>query len=136
MSNPALIPLPTEVETSSAFRKAIATSIASGLDSSWLVLAADRPINRITRKTVFLERTLIAPGKAMGLKNSTYVLVAISPQSIAETKEDFLDDLVDDLTGVLDDLKIFWSTAERAVWNDTNPAYKITFIAQNARRKS
>lgn len=121
---------------SKAMRKDLGVKLQSALGKSWSVFPDEPPVNTITKPTLILQRTNLAHGQGMGLSKSTYTLIAISNQTVAETREDYLDDLVDAVTGVLDDLSIIWSTADRAVWNTTNPCYQITFTSSNSRKQS
>ena len=118
---------------SKALRKDLGVKLGAALGKGWVIFPDEPPVNTITKPTLILERAKVEHGVAMGLSKSTYTLVAISNQVIANSREDYLDDLIDQVMGALDELTILWSTAERAVWNGTNPAYKITFTATNTR---
>lgn len=128
-----IVPL-IPVTGSSALRKQLAGSLDGALGQGWAVFPDDSPKNLITRPTLILERTSLAHGKSMGTSTSTYTLIAISNQVVADSKEDYLDELIDQLTGVLDDLNILWSKCDRAVYNGTNPCYQITFTSTNSRK--
>lgn len=127
-------PLPP-IAGSAAFRKQLGTSLQTALGRKWVVFPDGKPINTITKPTLILERTSLtrSPAAPAGLRRSTYTLVAISNQTIADTKEDYLDGLIDDVLKALDDLQLTWSACERATFNGTNPCYQITFTASNNR---
>lgn len=126
------------VTGSAGLRKAIAAALAKRLGSSWAIFPAADAANKFTKPTLLLERTLLTRLKSapQGFHESTYTLIVVSPRSIANTKEDYLDGLCDDVLEGLEANSIPWQTAERAVFSDTYPCYKITLTGLNQRKTS
>jgi len=119
---------------SASFRKQIADGLKKSLGRGWAVFPDAKPVNAITRPTVLMERTSFTKPN-MGSYQSTYTVLVIGNQTVAETKEDVLDGLVDTAAQALEDLGLIWQSAERAVYNGTNPCYKFTILASNTRKK-
>jgi hypothetical protein len=129
-----LAPLPP-IAGSAPFRKQMGTALQKQLGKAWIVFPDIAPVNAITKPTLRLQRLSVArtPAAPAGLRRSVYQLDAISNQVIAESREDYLDGLVDDVLAALDDLGIIWTACDRGIYNGTNPVYSITINASNAR---
>jgi hypothetical protein len=52
-------------------------------------------------------------------------LWVVSATTLDEASEDDLEDFLGDVLGVIDAAGLDWQRAERAVWDETHPAYRI-----------
>lgn len=117
-----------------ALRKQLAAGLKPLLPKSWIIFPDAQPVNAVARPTLLMQRSaLVKSTGAPGWFESTYSLLIVSDQTIAETREDYLDNLLEELIEGLDTLLILWSRAERGVFNGTNPSYSVTMTAINNR---
>lgn len=125
-------------EGGAALRKLIASGLKTELGRNWIIFPALPPVNAITKPTIVFQRQSLikTPEAPQAYFTGTYALIVISNKSVAETSEDYLDSLLDPVLEALEDLGFPWQTADRQVWNDTNPAYKVTLTALSKRNRS
>lgn len=116
-------------------RAEIAAALKPVLGKGFAIFPAPTDLDDIQKPTLVLVRESVtkleaAPGAKL---NNLLVLSLVLPQM---TSEDDLDDALEDTIQALDDTGYStWTTAERGVWSETFPSYRITFNAPTQRKK-
>ena len=101
------------------------------------IFPAPQSLDTITKPTLALIRTNVekAPEAPLGFHMNTLSLWVICPITLANKSEDALDDLLEEVLEALDEVAVTrWSTAERSVWGDANPAYNISLQTLSNRK--
>lgn len=105
-------------------RTDLATHLERALPPTWRVVPND-VVETISRPTVLVYRTNVAPGQAQGLRESTLSVVVVGPKQVAAM--DDLDAYLDAVLAALDDYPAAtWDDAEVSVYDEKYPAFKIT----------
>ena len=106
-------------------RTDLADALRTALPAGWRVIASD-VAGTVGKPTVLVYRAEVTHRGEGGLRDNTLTVVVVGPKQI--DPDDDLDGYLDDVLDVLDatPLPVAWTTAERSVYDDTFPAYKIT----------
>lgn len=101
---------------------------------AWSVFPPQWATEDVRRPTLVLLRSSVErlrQAAPRGFALNTFSLWLVMPQG---SGEDALDDRLDELLEVLDDgTDSHWTTAERDVFDETLPAYRITMTAHSQR---
>lgn len=114
-------------------RLAFADALKPALGKGWSVLPDPSNRDDVTRlKTVQLERSRVELA-AVGQYLVEYRLLYMCPTGTNEdTLEDGLDTLLEALT---EDVRVAWSNATRATFDDKYPGYTITLTGHSERTR-
>ena len=111
-----------------AARAALAASLSAALATASVdadvvpYASADGPATR-ARVFVTIRDVTPVPGCGRGIGLDVW---AVSPLTVPGASDDDVDDLLGVLLDALDlTPRTTWSTAERGVWAETNPSYRI-----------
>lgn len=112
----------------------VRSEIADALDlpDTYRVIDYQTGLDRIEvgQVVVMLYRETVRPApqhQALDNELSAWVLI---PNQRAGTSDDVLDDALDVVLDAIDRVEpVLWTTAERGVWGDTYPGYRITLNA-------
>jgi hypothetical protein len=82
-----------------------------------------------------LWRDTITPGQTMGLRGHSFVVWLLVPGTDPELVDDKLDQAVETLLNMLElgpagYSRVGWTEAQRAVWQDAYPGYRVTLTFQ------
>lgn len=95
--------------------------------SSFRVIAYPADLDGVRGPTAVVYRESVKPGSPLGFVTSTLSVWVLVPQQDPRDAEDPLDDSLTAVLEVLDgDTTLSWSEAERGVYADKWPAYRIT----------
>lgn len=93
------------------------------------VIAYAREIDPPQMSTVMVRIDEVRPSKvAQGLQDYDFALVCIAAKTAAGPGDDELDALLEDVLLAVQKASpagITWSSAKRATYNETNPAYEV-----------
>jgi len=107
-------------------RTDLATALQNALGTTFRVVAYD-VAEVISKPTVMVYRERVTAGPSFALQVHTFALWVVGPGQMGEQTVAKLDDLLDDVLGVLDDLpQVTWSEALYQVLDDKYPAFKVT----------
>ena len=118
-------------------RNTLALALKPALGRKFNIFPAPSSLDTITKPTLVLVRNTVEklPAAPGGHLLNTFGLWVICPLTLTEKSEDALDDLLDEVTEALDEISATnWTSADRDLWNETNPAYRITLTAHSRRK--
>lgn len=103
----------------------LATYLPAGID----VVPYARAIDPPSRSTVMLRLDKVLPPAAQGHNRAEYALVLIAAKTTAGPGDDELEALLEDVLFALDRMSdamaVTWTEANRATYNETNPAFEV-----------
>lgn len=124
--------------STAAARKQLADALKPELGKRFSIFPdPEKSTDVVTRPTLFLIRTQVArvPGNPrLGAHTHTFALWVVLPQNRGE---DALDEALDEVIDALEDVAgSSWDTADRDVWGDSNPAYRISMTTHSTRKEA
>ena len=91
------------------------------------VIPYPRDVDQVQAATaVVVVESVDPPGVACPVPMVNLSVWVVTHLTDPGSADDVLDDLLDDVLAALTTAGITWTKAERAVWRDRNPAYRVT----------
>lgn len=109
-------------------RTEVTELLRAGLPAAWQVDDHVHDVEGMHPDTplVMVGTSSLAPHEVLGLRTYTLRVVLVEPSTDPGDADDALDSRLDVLLDVLDKLPLLaWSSAERATFTDTWPAYEV-----------